>query len=205
MLLRLHIWRRALYYKKKCGNINQRLLEANKISFVKNTKIVFVWMLSGFSIHPDAMSVFPGLIAVNAEWAARLVLLDREEIRDSYIYTIGHEMTHQSGDYVFWEAFTKDKRFVNWVAEVHADYGGAVYAFEGDVQRAIASIEYKAIDNKKDRDRQAHPSWRHREEYLKVKTFDRKLIQRIAKDTGCINEELINSVSKYYNTIVLKN
>ena len=203
MLLLLHIWRRALYYRKKCGNIKQRLAEANDLSFVENTKIIFAWVLNGFSVHLDAMSVFPGLIAVNAEWAARLVLFDDEEVRDSYRYTIGHEMTHQSGDYVFWEFLTKDKRFVNWVCEVHADYGGTVYAFDGDIKKAIAAIEYKARDYKKDRDRQVHPSWQHRVEYLKDGRFDAALIKRIAEDVGCRNQILIEKITDYYSTIEL--
>ena len=204
MLLRLHIWRRALYYRKKCGNIKQRLAKANDISFGKNTKIIFLWLLNGISIHPDAMSVFPGLIAVNAEWAARLVLFDEDEVRDSYRYTIGHEMTHQSGDYVFWEAFTKDKRFVNWVSEVHADYGGAVYAFDGDIRRTIAAIEYKARDYKNDRDRQRHPSWQHRKEYLMAGRFDSDLIKSIADDVGCRNQVLIDRISDYYSPVELE-
>ena len=204
MLLRLHIWRRALNYKEKCGNIKQRLAEAKDISFVENTKIIFTWVLSGISNHPDAMSVFPGLIAVNAEWAARLVIFDNEEVRDSYRYTIGHEMTHQSGDYVFGEAFTKDKRFVNWVSEVHADYGGVVYAFDGDIRRAIAAIEYKTRDYKKDRDRQAHPSWKHRKEYLRAGRFDSNLIKHIADDVGCRNQVLIDKISNYYSPIELE-
>ncbi len=204
MLLRLHIWRRALHYKKKYVNIKQKLQEANDISFVDNTNIIFTWLLSGISKHPNAMSVFPGLIVVNAEWAARLVIFDTEEVRDSYRYTIGHEMTHQSGDYVFWEAFTKDKRFVNWVSEVHADYGGTVHAFAGNIRRAVTAIEYKAKDYKNDRDRQVHPSWLHRKGYLKIGRFDSELIKCIADDVGCRNQVLIDKVSDYYSPIELE-
>ncbi len=204
-LLRLHIWRRALYYKKKYIYSNSILQDSKNIDFADGTRILFSWFLDGISVRPNAMSLFPGIIVVNAEWAARLILFcDSKEVKDAFRYTIGHEMTHQSGDYQFWEAFTKDKRFVNWVSEIHADYGGALFAFEGNLKKALSALDYKAKDYKHDKDHQAHPSWSHRKDYLLSGRFDPDLIKRVAKDVGCNNRVLIDNVSSFYASIELE-
>ena len=204
MLLRLHSWRRSLTFKKHCTDISARLKAAKEIPFVGNTKIIFSWLPDGFTNHPNAMSVLPGLIVVNAEWAARLTLLYDSDVENAFRLTVGHEMTHQAGDYIFWEAFTKDRRFVNWVSEVHADYGGAKLAFDGRVEEAVWAVRYKAKERKKDRDSQGHPSWKRREEYLRVNTFGRDLICRIAEDVGCQNKILIANVCDFYEEIALE-
>lgn len=204
MLLLIHIWRRSLDFGRKFDSILPILRDARKLDFIGETKIVFSWFLDGISNHPNAMSVVPGIIAVNAEWAARLVLFNSQEVKDAFRYTIGHEMTHQAGDYNYLEAFTVDKRFVNWVSEVHADYGGAVSAFNGDLNKAISAIDYKARGIKKDNDHQGHPSWKRRQDYLKIGSFDDKMIQQIANDVGCRKRILIENVIKFYKPIVLK-
>jgi hypothetical protein len=204
MLLLIHIWRRSLNFGRKFNSILSILRDARKLDFIGETKIVFSWLLDGISNHPNAMSIVPGIIAVNAEWAARLVLFNSQEVKDAFRYTIGHEMTHQAGDYTYLEAFTADKRFVNWVSEVHADYGGAERAFDGDLNKAISAIEYKARGLKQDKDYQGHPSWKRRQEYLKVGSFDEKLIRQIAIDAGCKKQILIENVINYYKPIVLK-
>ena len=204
MLLRAHIWRRSKFYKKRYSNVSNVLYSAKHLDFVKDSKIVFTWILDGVSCVPNAMSVFPGLIAVNAEWAARLVLLDDDVVKKAFRFTMGHEMTHQSGDYMFLEAFTKDRKFVNWVNEVRADYGGAKLAFAGNVNEALSAVRYKAQDYLEDKDHQTHPSWKRREEYLNVRLFDNALINRIADDAGCSNKALIEKVCNHFEPIILK-
>lgn len=204
MLLQAHIWRRSKFYKKHYKDASSILKNAKQLNFTQNTKIVFTWILDGASCIPNAMSVFPGLIVVNAEWAARLVLLDDEVVKMAFRFTMGHEMTHQSGDYVFLEAFTKDRKFVNWVNEVHSDYGGAQLAFNGNINNAITSIRYKAKDFKVDQDSQTHPSWKHREEYIKKGMFDDILIKRIAYNAECSNKALIEKVCNHFAPIKLK-
>ncbi len=145
-----------MYLKRNCNDISARLKAAKRLPFVGKTRIIFSWFLDGFSNHPGAMSVFPGLIVLNAEWAARLILIDDVDVKNAFRFTVGHEMMHQLGDYTFWETFTKDKRFVNWVGEVHADYGGSKLAFEGRVEEAILAVRYKAKELKIDRDSQGH-------------------------------------------------
>ena len=204
MLLRLHILRRSLELKKECKDITGTLNEALKLPYLKDTKVIFTWLLDGFSNRPGAMSVCRGLIAVNAEWAARLVLFDDEEVKEAFMFTMGHEMTHQAGDCSFFGLSGKEKRFVNWVGEVHADFGGAELAFDGKVSKALTAVRYRANQRKSDKDSQAHPSWKRREEYLSYKRFDKELIERIAGDTGCDNGELIGKVSEFYSPIILE-
>ena len=203
MLLKAHIWRRSVYFGKQFNGVGNALKEAKNLEFLKNVTVVFTWLLDGASCLPNAMSVCPGLIAVNAEWAARLVLVGDDIVKKVFRFTMGHEMTHQSGDYIFLEAFSKDRRFVNWVNEVHADYGGAELAFSGNINDAIMSIRYKSKDYPVDKDHQAHPSWKRREDYLKNKVFDDCLVKRIAADVGCSNGPLIDKVCRYYQPIKL--
>lgn len=204
MFLKLHIWRRSHYYRIKYSDIHGLLMKAIDLPFIGNTKIVYSWLLDGWSIYPDAMSVIPGIIAVNAEWAARLVLFDSQDVWNAFRFTIGHEMTHQQGDYSFWEAFTVDKRFVNWIIEIHADYGGTILAFDGALDPALEAIEYKRADYRKDVDRQKHPSWERRKRYLSMRHFDKNLIETVASDCGCNNNNLIRKISEFYEDISLE-
>ncbi len=203
MFLWLHIRRRAGHYKKTCADIRSKLLEAKEPEFAKGTKIVFTWLLDGPSCRPNAMSVFPGLIAVNAEWAARLVLVDDDEVRNCFRFTLGHEMTHQAGDFSFWDIAGRDKKFVNWVSEVHADYGGALTACDGSIDDAVRALLYKSKEWKKDKDYLGHPSWHRRADYLRKGCFDRALVCRIAEDAGCKNSALIERVAMFYEPITL--
>ncbi len=193
-----------MYFKREYHDPKETIRRILCLDLAKNRRVIFSWLLDGPSNHPNAMSIAGRLIVVNAEWAARLTLFDDNQVWEAFWMTIGHELTHLSGEYVFWEIFTKDKRFVNWVSEVHADYGGAVYAFDGNIEKAINALKYKARDYRQDKDHQGHPSWQRREEYLTEKRFDRELILKIANDTGCVNQTLINSVCKFYKTIVLE-
>ncbi len=204
MFVLLHIWKKSHDVKKKIPDIKCTLKDALNMSFLGDVKVFFTVLFTGFSGKPNAMSLLRGIIIVNAEWAARLVLFDDEEVKRAFRFTMGHEMTHQSGDYTFLEAFTKDRRFVNWVNEVHADYGGAQLAFDGNINNALLSVRYKKQDFQVDKDSQTHPSWRHREGYLKAGVFDMDLIKRIAGDAGCDNKALIDKVCNYFVPIKLR-
>lgn len=204
MFVLLHIWKKAFDVKPKIHNIKGKLDESIRIAFLGNTIVLFTVLLSSWSGHLNAMSVFHGLIVVNAEWAARLVLIGDDEVKRAFRFTMGHEMTHQSGDYMFLEAFTRDRKFVNWVNEVHADYGGAILAFDGNINDALSAVRYKAKDFSEDKDHQTHPSWKRREDYLKVGAFDIDLIKGIANEVRCSNNALIDKVCKHFEPIVLK-
>lgn len=85
-------------------------------------------------------------------------------------------------------------RFMNWINEIHADFGGTQKMADSSRQRLLASIKYeKNIHQSLDDD--FHPSWDRRE-----------LIDQIAKDAGCEDAKFIDKVKNcgYYNDIILK-
>lgn len=53
-------------------------------------------------------------------------------------------------------------------------------------------------------DEYTHPTWETRLEYATNYNFDKELINEIAKNTDCTNENLIKKVCEYYEPIVLK-
>ena len=97
-----------------------------------------------------------------------------------------------------------DKTFINYVNEVHADFGAAEKMVDSDRHKLILSMEYKLSLKQTDNDSPTHPSWKRRLEYASNYDFNEALIQRIATDTGCDNEVLINNINAYYKPINLK-
>ena len=79
---------------------------------------MFSWLWDGGGKVPNASATIPGIIFINAEWAARIVLFpDNEDMHNAFRLTMGHEFTHQENDYFFLEPFTKNEKFVYWVNE----------------------------------------------------------------------------------------
>ncbi len=124
---------------------------------------------------------------------------------EAFRLTIGHEMTHQEKDYFFFKPFSKAQKFVDWVNEVHADYGGIVKAFNGDVYRGIKALEFKEkCKGDKDKDGLSHPAWKRRREYVEKYDFNADLIKEIANFTGCNDKKLVESISNHYQGIELR-
>lgn len=168
-------------------------------------KIVFSWFMDGGRKVPNASATIPGIIVINAEWATRLVLYPNDEkMKAAFQLTMGHEFTHQENDYFFLEPFTKEEKFVYWVNEVHADFGGIVKVFEGSVEKGLRAMEYKKrYKNHKDKDSFTHPSWERRMNFIKEYDFNVNLIREIAGIVGCRNEKLIRRVEKHFDEIIL--
>lgn len=102
------------------------------------------------------------------------------------------------------EPFTKNEKFVYWVNEVHADFGGIVKAFDGKLNPALRAMEYKRKSKiQEDRDTFTHPSWERRMYFVREFNFDEKLIREIASIVGCKNEQLIQMVSNHFEGIGL--
>lgn len=186
-------WKKILFRELDC-------FKENKI------RIAYSWLWDSGGRVPNASSTIPRLILVNAEWAAMIVLLQNDEkMHDAFRLTIGHEMTHQNDHFFLARPFSKNARFTYWVNEVHADFGGAVMAFEGDVARCAEAMQFKKkCKGERDRDGYSHPSWRRRIEYIRDNDFNRELIYKIANITGCKNESLIEHVCDQYKDIKLK-
>ena len=114
-------------------------------------------------------------------------------------------MTHKDGDYFNLLSFGINKRFVNYVNEVHADFGAAKKMVNSDREKLIASMNYKLSLKANDKNTSDHPSWSTRKYYAENYNFNKELIERIAKDVGCNNKDLIEEVCKYYNSDIILN
>lgn len=184
-----------------CDKIISELQKNNHLG----CRLVFSWLFDMGSNVLNACALLPGIIIVNSEWVAHLVLFQNEETLNAFNGTIGHELAHKDDDYVFWEFGTKDKKFVNWINEVHADFSGTVKSFAAKRENEIRAISYKkGYKGKKDRDTFGHPSWNRRLVYISEFNFNEKLIRQIATDVNCKNEKLINNVINHYSDITLR-
>ncbi len=168
-------------------------------------KILFLWMWDCGGHVPNASATVPGLILLNAEWAAAIALYgDDRMMHDAFKLTIGHELTHQEGDYFFLEPFSKQGRFVYWVNEVHADFGGILRAFDGDAAQGAEAMQFKKnCVGQNDKDAYIHPAWERRMDFIKRYDFGEELIYVIADLTGCHNRELVDCICKHYKGIKL--
>ena len=200
------------YIKRKARRINKGLPQNYEVIlcekiriYSSKKKIIFSWLWDGGGKVPSASATIPGIILINAEWATRIVLFpDDEDMHNAFRLTMGHEFTHQENDYFFLEPFTKNEKFVYWVNEVHADFGGIVKAFDGKINPALQAMEYKRKSKiREDRDTFTHPSWERRMRFVREFDFDAKLIREIAAIVGCKNEQLIDRVSSHFDGIVL--
>lgn len=206
LLVEAHIIRKAKKMKKcmptNCDDIIQQ--ELSEIDdFGK--RMIFAWLWSAGVHVPNASATIPGIILLNAEWAAHIALYqDNENMHLALRQTIGHEITHQENDYFFLEPFTKDNKFVYWINEVHADFGSVEKMFRGNREFAIRAMRYKFDCKKLDKDAYAHPSWRRRISIIENEDFTDKLIREIAKIVGCKNEGLINRVIEHFEPIYLR-
>lgn len=203
ILVYLHLKNRARKLKKKIPkNYKERLkeivAEANS-----PVKICFSWAKDGGS-HVLNATACKKMLLFNAEWATRLILFDTTETRNSFRLTVGHELTHLDGDIKIRHCKKNDKKFLAWIHEVHADFGGAQKMCKNKRELAVAGIEYKQKLKKSDKDRYSHPSWEKRLYYIRHYDFSKELLEVLANDTGCNNRELIQKVYDYYGSIMLK-
>lgn len=169
-------------------------------------KIFYACLWSMGSHIPNASATIPGVILINAEWAVRIVFdQGNPTMHDAFTLTICHEMIHQERDFYFFDFFTNDGKFVNWVNEVHADFGGIRKGLDGKRNRASEAMKYKKSCRKKlDRDSRSHPSWEKRIEYIENYNFNKELIDRIALDCNCKNTRLITNVINFFEIIDLE-
>lgn len=206
-LVAIHVVRKA----KKQGvrlSVDWREILFRELDCFKEgrIKMVYSWLWDSGGRVPNASSTIPGLILVNAEWAAMIALYqENEKVHEAFKLTMGHEMTHQHDKFFIAIPFSKDAKFIYWINEVHADFGGAVIAFDGDVARTAEAMQFKRVcKGNRDKDAYSHPSWQRRIEFIRNDNFDRELIYKIAIITGCKNERLIERVCDQYKDIQLK-
>lgn len=183
----------------------------NSLPELGKYKVSFCYRLG--KMHEMAASAgfgFTKNIWVNNEWA-RLLIQNKEESNNAFEITLGHELAHKDGDFavLFWERERKryihkeDRKFVNWVTEVHHDFAAAEKMAESSKKKLIESIEYKIAMKPNNTDSTSHPSWRNRKEYAEAGIFSKKLIEKIAFQTNCLNIDLIERVCDFYKPISL--
>lgn len=192
--------------KRKIAGISNILTrELRPFDYWKG-KIRYFWFWSAGVRVPNASATIPGLILINAEWASKIVLnQDNSHMHDAFALTIGHEITHQEKDFYYFDLFSADGKFVNWIDEVHADFGGVQKGLDSDRSRALFAMKYKLSCKKKnDKDTRSHPSWNKRMDYIVNNDFNEVLINRIALDCGCNNDKLISAVKRYFDVIELR-
>lgn len=206
IFIKYHIIRRAKELKIKIPENYIAIINNIENVYTKNNiKIRFSILKDGNAKFINATSTIKKYIIFNAEWAARLVLFDDEETKNAFQITLGHELAHKDGDYFNLLFFGKNKRFVNYVNEVHADFGAAEKMANFDRKKLIASMNYKLSLKANDKNTSDHPSWNTRKYYVENYNFNKKLIERIAKDVECNNKDLIEKVYKYYNSNIVLN
>ena len=199
------------HIKRNAKKNNIKLPDEYKFVLLKWTKkysisekIIFSWLFDAGSKVLNASATIPGIVLVNAEWASRLVLnAGDKEMETAFELTIGHELTHHENDYFFLDPFTKDEKFIYWINEIHADFGGIQKMFAGDVSQGEIAMRYKQRNRTtKDKDTYTHPSWEKRISFIKEHNFDEKLIRVVAQMTGCENEHLIDRVCRHFERML---
>ena len=205
VFLRRYIERRGTELQKPVSNIESRLHDSIDLPFLNGKRIVFVNLIGTPQKATNASALIPGIIRANYEWAARLVLFpDDKTVYNSFVMTMAHEVTHYDGDLFYFDFYSRRQRFVDWVNEVHADFGGALKAFDGDRELAVLALKYKCKDRPyPEKDLIDYPSWNRRIEYLQKWDFGESLIRKIAEDVGCRNNKLIEKVCRHFKPIAL--
>ena len=205
IFMKMHLYRRAFELKKKVPkNYKEKLTEV--VEEVDSPVKVY---LSGIKDAPFSVlnagaypCCFSDFILCTAEWAVRIVFFDSAETRNSFRITVGHELTHLDGDFSKKHYHRENWKFLSWVNEVHADFGGAQKMVGGSRELAVSGIRYKQKLKKKDHDG-SYPSWEKRAHYVEKYNFSIELLEIIAEQTGCTNRKLIEQVHEYYGDIVL--
>lgn len=197
--------------KDKINLLNKELEQFDQSSI--KLRYDFIFML-GTTLN--ATAILPKTIIINSAWIKKIIFdYDNPIMHDAFLMTINHEMTHKEKNHhsllfkfkrICYSLYNlkNDRKFFNWVDEVHADFGGINKAFDGNRNKAISIMEYKLISKKTDEDTKSHPSWKKRITYVSNYDFNEKLIDKIANDCNCMNEKLISLMKNYYGNIILK-
>ena len=193
------------------NEIEKRLKQVDLLNTSKKIKVLFLLWKAGFSKSIEATAIFPLFVICSYEWAVQLVIDNSENIINEFLITLCHELAHQDGDFavLFWERKSKhylhkkDRKFVNWVTEVHHDFAATEKMANSSREKLLVSMDYKIAAKPNSIDSRSHPSWEHRKEYAELGAFNEKLIRRIALDVDCKNETLITDVAKFYKDIIL--
>jgi len=203
----LTLIRVKLYFgkNKSFKEINEKLLEYQKLPQLKHILLIYTAHFINLN-EVNASSIIPFTIVIYSKWAIKILENNDSETRNAFLLTLGHELTHKDKEFLSIIYFKKSKKFINWVNEVHADFGAAEKIVNSKREKLLLAMEYKSKLNPNSVDRQSHPSWKRRLDYATNYNFDENLIKQIYKDSGCKNTELLNKVLDFYidRFIILK-
>lgn len=139
-------------------------------------------------------------ILVCVSWAIQILFYDSPETKNTFCITMGHELTHMDANSYMCPFRLKetDRRFIAWINEVYADFGGAMKGANGSREKLIEALKYKLKQRldagETDIDQTDHPCMQRRINYAADFDFTVRLIHQIAADTDCKNEQLIHKV-----------
>ena len=185
-------------------NYLEILQKYERMKCPKRMKIKFSWL---FDIMPHILNshvFFNKYIVMNSKWATRLLLCDDDETNNAFNITVGHEITHTEDQFCPFKFGIKSIKFIAWVNEVQADFGGTEKMADGSREKLLASIEYKKKLHIDSSDTNSHPSWDRREKYAREYDFDSELVRKIAEDVGFNDQKIIDRVCEHYKEIILQ-
>jgi len=82
------------------------------IENIGNYCIAFSWLSDSGSKILNASAMVPGVVLLNAEWAARIVLFDNESTMNAFKLTVGHELTHKEKEINRCKYRGNDRKFI---------------------------------------------------------------------------------------------
>lgn len=182
-----------------------RLSMYQKLSSQVGCRIVLSWSFN-LSGKINAGANVPRCIVLNRAWVKQIVWNDSSDVYIAFKATIGHELTHKEGDFRILTIFKNSRKFVSYVNEAHADFGGTLKMLDGNRETALQVIRYKQSINEplqKKSPSKTHPSWQQRYDYIANYNFNEELIRRIAKDIDFDDETLIRKISDHFEEIYL--
>ena len=199
--------KKVISYKDIDHQLNQLTSSIYDEYNLKHVPIVFSWLIDSGSNFPTAFLLRNNQICLNSEWAFLLISEKTNLVKRSFLASIGHELTHTKVDYVCRKSCITCRKFVNWVNEIHADFGAAEYALSSKRYLLLESFNFKRVLKlkacKKDRASFSHPSWEYRILCISQYNFDHFLIRKIANDCKCCDNNLIEDITNYYSEIKL--
>ena len=125
------------------SNYKNILRKYQNIQERNNQLIVFSFIYDWGSEMISANAMLPGVILVNAEYAANIVLYDNNDTMNAFLLSIGHELTHKDGDIDFFRYIGSNQKFIRWVNEIHADFGAAQKTVKSNRKLLVSACEYK--------------------------------------------------------------
>lgn len=201
LIFRFEHWKKLKKFKITGKELSRRVHRFDDLKQLNGVKIRFCYMLS--RKIPEA-SYFFGNIICSPGWAVRLVFNCNERTENAFLMTLGHEVSHRIEYKSKLPLRPRDRKFVDWVNEVHCDFSGAKLMIHSNRRKFIDSVQYKSSIKRNNKDTNSHPSWKRRLEYATEYNFDKKLIERIARDTKCTNRRLIHNICGFFEPIILE-